>query len=109
MKNGTQAQKVICHFLRRGEDDVLNGEIRMTDRGEMILSVTGGSFPYLIVGKPRKHSFEGSNTAPGGSNVCAKWVELDAIYVGTWVEEGDKYLFSFEVVTLPPRSKEAFQ
>jgi hypothetical protein len=64
----------------------------------MVLESTDpdGDGPYLIVGKARHHWFEGRNTATGGA-VEAKWTLVDDTYVGTWLEDGYDYLFSFQI------------
>jgi hypothetical protein len=85
------------HFLGTDEDSILSGTVIVRD-GEMVLEILGGEGPYLIVGKARKHWFEGPNSAVGRRNqVDAKWTEVCGTYVGIWIEENWKYLFSFEL------------
>jgi hypothetical protein len=98
-------EKVEIRFLSSDEDTVLIGTVLLRD-SNMVLGIQdpNGADPYLIVGKRRKHFFEGTNTAHKAvvQNVKAKWAELDGIYVGLWVENGYDYLFSFY---LPSESK----
>jgi hypothetical protein len=68
--------------------------------GEMVIDMQdpGRVTKYLIVGKSVKYFFQGINTAgPQMPKVLAKWVQLGNIFVGHWLEEGQEYLFSFEL------------
>ena len=47
---------------------------------------------------PRKHFFEGANTAGRlEPKVRASWTDFSRMYVGYWIEDGKDYLFSFEL------------
>ena len=86
------------HFLGYQDDCHLRGQVLFRN-GEMVLDLKGEWSKYLIAGKPLKHWFEGENAALAGYNqVDAKWALIGETYVGTWIEEGNKYLFSFEIV-----------
>lgn len=89
---------VAFRFLGNREDCVLTGTVLVRDR-EMVLEIlAGGDGPYLIVGKSRKHFFEGTNSASGMHNpVNAKWAAVGESYVGIWTETGYDYLFSFDL------------
>jgi hypothetical protein len=57
-----------------------------------------GNTKYLIVGKRVQHYFAGINSAgPQTPKVRARWTSLGRVYVGQWIEEGQEYLFSFEL------------
>ena len=94
---GKAIRAVSFHFLRRGEDDTLSGQVRFTEDGGMVLSISGGACPYLLNGIKKHGCFEGVNSAACGWSVHAKWTSLGDTYVGVWFEDGDKYLFEFEV------------
>jgi hypothetical protein len=91
---------VIFHFVGGDEEDEeLTGTVILRD-GEMILDIPGGWGPYLIIGKLHGSRFQGPSTARGRSKrVEAAWADLGERYVGWWIEDGLKYLFSFELLT----------
>ena len=93
-------------FLGFKEDLPLRGQVLFRN-GEMVLDIPrGGATPYLIDGKPSKHWFEGTNANRAGYNrVDANWALVGGIYVGTWIEEGTKYLFSFEIESVSGQKK----
>lgn len=74
-------------ILVRGEEmviDIQNPDDHITD--------------YLIVGKPIDYYFKGRNSAGGDvPKVVATWTRLGKSYVGEWIEEGEVFLFSFEL------------
>ena len=54
--------------------------------------------PYLIKGKQVQHYYVGENSAgQQPRRVHAKWASLGRVYVGQWNEEGQEYLFSFQL------------
>jgi len=67
--------------------------------GEMVLEVEWpDARPYLIRGKAKLDFFHGRHEGlPDDDRVEAKWIRLDDIYIGTWVEEGKDYLFRFRL------------
>ena len=87
-------------FLSADDDSVLKGTVLVRD-DNMILEIQdpNGASPYLIIGTPRKHFFEGNNQGVQGEHnpVEAKWAELDGIYLGLWVEDSYDYFFSFQL------------
>jgi hypothetical protein len=90
-------ENVLFHFLGTNEDSFLSGTV-LVRPGDMVLQIPGGDGPYHLVGKARKHWFEGTNSDPNRRyEVDAKWAELGALYVGMWIEEGYEYLFSFDL------------
>jgi hypothetical protein len=85
------------HFLGPEEDSNLPGTV-VVRASEMVLNIPGGYGPYLLIGKAHRHWFEAENTAHDRQyDVTAKWAEIDGTYVGTWIEDGWEYLFSFEL------------
>lgn len=67
---------------------------------EMVLEVEcpDEERPYTIHGKPQRDFFCGQHTGlPGDVPVFAKWTRLDDTFIGTWVEEGIDYLFTFRI------------
>lgn len=67
----------------------------------MVLEITDklAPRPYLIVGKLCDGYFEGAD-GPGirGNEVRASWAYVGRqLFVGTWLEDGDEYLFSFDL------------
>lgn len=91
-----QQWKTTLHFLGTNEETYLPGTVLLRD-GEMVLDIPGGSGPYLIVGRVRENAFAGVNTGRGRANVEAKWANVGGMYVGSWIEDGYEYLFSFEL------------
>ena len=54
--------------------------------------------PYLINGKSNNNYFEGINSFVKPSNdVEAKWATVGKCYVGTWLEDGCDYIFTFKI------------
>ncbi len=97
----SQAKKyenVEFQFLTLEEASTLSGTVLLRDR-EMVLDIQeDGATIYLIRGKSFKHFFEGANSA--GSSILkvrARWVGFGREYVGKWIEDGQEYLFSFEL------------
>jgi len=82
-------------FFRNKEDTELIGTVLLRN-GDMILDIPGGDGPYLIVGKLSGHVYGGPSEVRGRiKKVDAKWADVEGEHVGTWVEDGYKYLFSF--------------
>ena len=69
--------------------------------GEMLLEVeVPDERPYVIRGKASGDFFQGRHEGlPDDPPVQAKWIRLDDIYIGTWLEEGIDYLFKFSLPT----------
>ena len=87
------------HFLGGGskEDSYLSGTVVVRD-GAIVLDISGGCGPYLIVGSAHKHWYEGKNSASGRQyEVDAKWADVGGTYVGIWVEGNEEFLFSFKL------------
>jgi hypothetical protein len=65
----------------------------------MVIDIArGGDSKYLIRGSAVEYWFEGVNDiGPEYNDVKAKWAKVGDVYAGTWVENGTKYLFSFEL------------
>jgi hypothetical protein len=54
---------------------------------------------YVSRGQARESFFEGVHEGlPGDVPVLAKWTRLDDIWIGTWLEGGIDYLFTFQRV-----------
>lgn len=89
------ADDVMFRFLGSDEDSLLRGSVLVRD-GEIVLDIPGGYGPYLIVGKPRLHWYEGTNSATARRfEVSATWANVGESYVGRWIEANHEYLFSF--------------
>src|SRR5690349_15598303 len=83
-------------FLRAGYADEASGTVLLRSQ-EMILEVDDpGDLPYSIRGKMTGDFFSGRHEGePAALRVTAKWIRLDDIFVGTWVEDGvDGFLHS---------------
>jgi len=85
-------------FLCAGDADEANGTV-LSRSQEMILEVDyPGELPYSIRGKMRGDFFSGRHEGePTALRVTAKWIKLDDIFVGTWVEDGVDWLFTFRL------------
>lgn len=80
------AESEVATVLLRGEEMVID------------ILAADGTTDYLIVGKPVKYFLQGVNSAGvGAPKVRARWALLGRVYVGEWVEDGQEYLFSFEL------------
>jgi len=53
----------------------------------------------LIVGKPRGHYFQGSNSSrdPDTLAAVACWADLGEAFAGTWQDDNDDLLFTFRL------------
>jgi hypothetical protein len=53
----------------------------------------------LIVGKPRGHYFQGSNSSrdPDALAAVACWADLGEAFAGTWQDDNDDLLFVFRL------------
>jgi hypothetical protein len=85
--NLNDASSVRATVLLRGAEmviDIQNPDDHITD--------------YLIIGKPTDYYFKGRNSATGDvPKVLAMWTKLGQSYVGEWIEDGEEFLFSFEL------------
>lgn len=89
--------RVDFHFLGNKEDVILPGTVLFNGR-RMVLEIAGGDGPYHLVGKSQRHAFAAANDHPDRrAEVQAQWCNVGNCYVGIWVEEGNEYLFSFEL------------
>jgi len=72
---------------------------------EMVLEIElPGDRPYFIKGIKKAGFFEGIHQGqPDDIPVQAKWTKLDNAWIGTWVEGGTDYLFTFETPVLQSR------
>ena len=79
-----------------GDSYAYRGTVIVRD-GEMLLEVEcPDERPYVIRGKASCDFFQGRHEGLlGDPSVQAKWIRLDDIYIGTWLEEGIDYLFKF--------------
>jgi hypothetical protein len=94
---GPRRDGVRFHFLGADEDSYLIGSV-VVRPGEMVLDIPGGYGPYLIVGADRGHRYEGVSSVRGRSNsVSARWADVGGLWVGVWHEDGEEFLFSFEL------------
>jgi hypothetical protein len=67
---------------------------------EMVLEVEcpGDERPYTIHGKVHRGFFCGQHKGhPDDVPVAAKWIRLDDMFIGTWVEAGIDYAFTFRL------------
>jgi hypothetical protein len=95
----TKYVDVVFEFFHAAyQPEVHYGTVLLRDR-EMVLEVElPGSTPYHIQGALKGSYFQGREAArPGVSPVFAKWILLDDTYVGLWVEEGQDFMFKFEL------------
>lgn len=99
-KRAKKFEKVGIEFMN--SDIYQTEEATVILRGdEMVLDIQAfddNITDYLIVGRPVKYYFQGVNSAGQDmAKVLARWVKLGSGYVGRWVEDGQEYLFSFEL------------
>ncbi len=53
---------------------------------------------WNIRGKANNGFFEGRHEGPAGDvQARAKWILLDDVYLGTWIEEGQEYFFKIRL------------
>src|SRR5262249_33462889 len=93
----TRHDRVVFEFFHATEQpEVLYGEVLIRN-GEMILEVElPEEGPYHIRGERLDTFFQGRHEGqPGDVPVRAKWILLDDMYVGIWVEDGKEYMFKF--------------
>jgi hypothetical protein len=87
-------------FLSAAEPpSTLRGAV-IVRNAEMVLEVEcpGEDRSYVIRGKAVDGFFKGWHEGLSGDTpVQAKWGRLDDIFVGTWIEEGREYLFTFRL------------
>jgi hypothetical protein len=90
--------KIQFEFLCAGYADEANGTVLVRNR-EMILEVEyPGELAYLIRGRLKGSFFSGQHEGqPEDLRVSAKWTQLDDMYIGTWVEDGEDWLFTFRL------------
>jgi hypothetical protein len=91
--SGVQFEFFSAHGLESQRGAVIIRE------GEMVLEVEcPDDRPYSIRGTVNREYFVGKHQdRPDDVPVEAKWIRLDDIYVGTWIEEGTDYLFTFRL------------
>ena len=81
------------------ENATLLGIVLFRDN-EMVIDIQDrqAPVPYLIVGKLNENYFQGINSFQKPSrSIEAKWAKVGNSYVGTWLEEGVEFLFSFNL------------
>jgi hypothetical protein len=91
-------QETSFEFFSDNDASVCQGTVILRD-GEMVLDVLcdGEERPYTVVGASKGHSYIGRHVGPpGDSEVTAEWVKLADAWVGVWVEDGHRYLFTFQ-------------
>jgi hypothetical protein len=91
-------KKVSFEYVSASEDvRLLHGVVIMRPN-EMVLEIElPGDRPYFITGAKRSGFYEGVHKGqPDDIPVHAKWTKLDNAWIGTWVEGGMDYLFTFE-------------
>lgn len=73
--------------------------VERTDGMTIEIQPQDGSAHYLVVGSKREFWWEGTNNTrtKDRRNVLARWVKLGPRYVGTWVEDGDEFVFAFSL------------
>lgn len=105
-------ERVRFEFPCAGTDcDSLPGTV-LVRPSEMVLEVEyPGELPYIIRGKARSGGFfSGRHEGrPEDVHVEAKWILLDSIYIGTWVEDGSDFVFTLRLpaASLRPEAERA--
>ena len=81
-----------------GDTYAYSGTVIARDE-EMVLELEcPGERPYLICGQAIGEFFRGAHQGlPDDVPVTAKWIRLDDIYIGMWIEEGIDYVFIFRL------------
>lgn len=95
---------ILFDFISHAEEcsGVLLGSVLFREN-EMVLDIQDEKAlaPYLIIGKYENNYYQGRNSDQKmGRSVEAAWAKIDKTYVGTWVEDGIDYLFSFKISEL---------
>jgi len=83
---------------------ILTSSVRLEPSGMVLEMTYRGDHTYLLRGRRHDSFYEASTSGPDGP-VNARWTAMENTYVGTWVEAGYDYLFSFELprdAVLPP-------
>ncbi len=72
----------------KGEEySCFTGSVVVREAETVLDSVHSDDFHYTIVGRDRGGTFEGTHQgSPDHISVSAKWVLLDDVVVGTWIE-----------------------
>lgn len=88
-------------FLSAGDKPAILLGTAIVRGDQMVLDVeVEGDRPYSIAGERRDSYYEGVHKGlPGDIPVHAKWTQLDDIWVGTWLEDGIDYLFTFRLTS----------
>jgi hypothetical protein len=82
-----------------GPPETLRGTVVVRD-AEMVLEVEcpDEPRPYTIPAKATHNVFHGRHVGlPDDVPVEAKWTQLDDIFIGTWIEHGIDYVFTFRL------------
>lgn len=98
-QNQQRYDDVLFQFLSAGDELGLSrGTVIVRDH-EMVLEVEcPDDRPYLIRGEPRQGFWAGGHQGlPDDVPIQAKWTRLDDIFIGTWLEEGIDYVFTFHL------------
>lgn len=99
-QNQQRFDNVLFEFLSAGDEPVdYRGTVIVRALETVLeLEVPDCSRPYLIKGKPREGFWAGRHEGlPDDVRVEAKWTRLDDVFIGTWVEEGIDYVFTFRL------------
>ena len=89
---------VLFEFFGADGLEQARGKVIWRD-GEMALEVDcPGDRPYSIRGIPHRDFLRGRHQdQPNDVAVEAKWVCLDDLYIGIWIEDRREYLFRFRL------------
>ena len=95
-----QRHEAWFRFLTFADDDCQGKGTVLIDGDKMVLEITADQdfVPNTIMGRKCQEWFKGQNILSNESPVKAKWAFLGDIYVGTWIEDGTEYLFSFSLL-----------
>jgi hypothetical protein len=98
-KRARKFENVQIEFVNEEYFDTQAATVILRDDG-MVIEIEADDddySDYTIVGHPVKHYFQGVNSARDMNKVLARWVKLGPLYVGTWLESGQQFFFSFEI------------
>lgn len=98
-KNQRRYDNVPFEFLSAGDEPTVSGGTAIVREEGMVLEVEWpGDRPYLIEGKRCRGFWAGCHKGfPGDVPVEAKWIQLNDIFIGIWVEDGIDYTFTLHL------------
>lgn len=105
MKQNQRYDNVLFDFLSAGDEpSALRGTVIVREQ-EMFLEVEyPDDRPYSIRGKAQQGFWAGVHEGlSDDASVQAKWTRLDDIFIGTWLEDGIDYVFTFRLPHVGPR------